>query len=499
MRILLGVVSAYIVLVIYGQTAMAVDVVQPQTSVAQIQSPWVIEEFTRDNGTPTGECIMRANYTNGLEITFKGKQGKLSALRVRDLQGGRVKGFLGLGLDQNSYGLQSRSVDGQIDASLLTVPAVAQKIIDLGIYRLRIGTEDYYFSSSVFVDAYAKLLECQGADGLQTLKVVNEPFVMLTANVEDHILKSKDADTPEMPAEPVDLVMAQDLNDYEGDIDLSNTRESGENIPLVMALPMIVPSDYTFKLDRQIDAMKPISWESNAVWFETLQDALDPIGYELLIAENNIRISLSDETKTITETEKKDNIQLQMTTWVAQKGDKLSSVLSTWARQAGVKPNIELVNDPQITKNFTIYGPLDIAVNRLLKETIPQNMPSAMISTEDGDVVKIAEASTLVTNEDNKTAAMPKEPVNEIKWRALQGTNLRKVLQRWSAKENIDFVWNADQQFLIKQSIKTMTDYNGAVAALIEQFKGQDIRPVATLNVDPDTGKKTLIVTMGQS
>lgn len=152
-----------------------------KSQVAEVISEWEVDEFRRDNGFPTGECIMRANYTNNLEITFKGTKGQLSALRVKDnSQSGipRVKGFLALGLDGNSFGLQSRSISGQIDASLLTVPAPAEKIMDLDNYELRIGTKDYLFSTEGFAYAYQKLLKCHGYENARTLQVVSSPRAM---------------------------------------------------------------------------------------------------------------------------------------------------------------------------------------------------------------------------------------------------------------------------------------------------------------------------------
>lgn len=424
MRIFLSILGVCSALVFFGHSAIAVEVevvedltpippmVETETLVAQPLSPWMVEEFQRGNGFPTGECIMRANYSNNLEITFKGKTGQLSAIRVRDLnEGSKVKGFLALGLDGNSYGLQSKSTQGQIDASLLTVPAPAEKIMDLEKYKLRIGADDYFFSTDGFALAYQDLLRCHGYENAKTMQVVSTPRavpVVLEKSPLKKMKPSKIDDDFEMPAEPIDLVMTKDLG-----------------------------SD----------------------------DVVD------------------------------NDLSVRMDTWQANKGEKLSSVLEIWALQAGVKPQIDLKNDIALDRDFKIFGPLDIAVSQILKDTMGENSTLSYIESADGDVTSIDQIKQGVVNS-TRTGSVNNELKDRVKWRALQGTNLEKVLKRWSIKEGVDFVWDADQTFLIKQTMKAMSDYNGAVASILNQYNGQNVKPVGSLNVDPSTGRKTLIISV---
>lgn len=442
MRLFFGVLAAVFSFSFHGQVAGAVEVnaepislleqdvkeieVVPDEAdrVAAIRSEWDISEFTRENGFPTGECIMRATYDNDLEITFKAKSGQLSAVRVRDLNAGvssRVKGFLALGLDKSSYGLSSKSTQGQIDASLLTVPAPAEKISDLDKYRLRIGTQDYHFSTEGFAYAYQELLRCHGYENARTLQVVSTPRAIPVILEPEMKAKTSQDDVPEMPAEPIDLVALDPLNEDE-------------------------------VLDEAIDSLKA---------------------------------NIVDE-----------NLSVRMETWRADKGDKLSATLEAWAVQAGVKPEINLTNDVSLDRDFKIFGPLDIAVNELLKETIGENTTSAYIENGNGNVTTIDE-QTKAPKQVN--AASLRQSMNRIKWRALQGTDLRKVLKRWSAKEKVEFIWDADQTFLVKKTMKAMADYNGAVASILGQYSDQSVKPKGALNIDPDTGRKTLIITTEQS
>lgn len=430
MRILLVLLGVYLALVIHGQAAMAAApqniLPVPATPViieadahadipSRFVSTWEVEAFVRENGFPTGECVMRASYDNDLEVTFKGKNGQLSAVRLYDLngaQGSEVNGFISLGLANNSYGLQSRSVQGQIDASLLTVPAVAEKIMDLGQYRLRVGAQDYKFDVGGFAYAYHDLLKCTGYENVKTLKVVNE------AAGRSRRITNKTVMVPSLPTEPVDLIVEQDLIAVD-------TRVSDVN-----------------------QAVK-----------------LDVIDEDLLT---------------------------HMDAWSANKGDTLSTVLKDWALKAGVKPEIDLSNEVILEKDIRVFGALDIAVGQLLKEAYGKSSPLAVLKGQDGALTKISELAIQPT----VLAAKPQNLLPTGNWRVLQGMDLKKILKRWSIREGVDFVWDADQTFLLKKTTKPITDYNSAVAMLLEQYKDQDVKPIGALNVDPNTGKKTLIISV---
>lgn len=193
-----------------------------------------------------------------------------------------------------------------------------------------------------------------------------------------------------------------------------------------------------------------------------------------------------------------ENLSVRMETWTANKGDKLSSVLETWANKANVKPEINLANDVALDRDFKIFGPLDIAVNQLLNDTLGKNASSAYLENSKGNITKISEIN-MANNSTKALKPIDNKPVEMVKWRALQGTDLRKVLKKWSSDENVDLIWDADQTFLIKKTMKTMSDYNGAVAILLSQYSNQGVKPKGTLNVDPKTGRKSLVISVEQS
>ena len=79
-------------------------------------------------------------------------------------------------------------------------------------------------------------------------------------------------------------------------------------------------------------------------------------------------------------------------------------------------------------------------------------------------------------------------------WRALEGANIRQVLSEWSRLEGAKLVWDNEDAFAVLQSFELRGPFHSAVKNLLDQYQGDEVRPVATLHVDPQSGEKTLVV-----
>ncbi len=84
-------------------------------------------------------------------------------------------------------------------------------------------------------------------------------------------------------------------------------------------------------------------------------------------------------------------------------------------------------------------------------------------------------------------------PVGQ-KWKALEGANIRHVLQQWAQMEGTKLVWDNSDAFAVLQSLEIRGPFHSAVKNLLDQYQDNQVRPVATLHVDPGSGEKTLVV-----
>lgn len=538
MRFLLLLVSVYVALVVFGNMAFA----QHDDKVALPVSAWLVgpagvDGLVQSSGT-SGDCIMQNEYDNNIRVTFKAKDGKLTALRLNETAPvnvlNNVRGFVGLGIGKNSYALQSRMIDKQLDATLASVPSMAEKMMAISAFRLKLGVNNVYFSTEGFADGYRRLLNCMGFRQPQKLQVVDT-----TKQLPQEAFTKSEGN---MPAEPVGEVEQYVLDDSE--IQIKSVEQGGKDVPLAMALPMIVPSDYVFTMDKGTNPMAKVTWEEGGLWMTTLEKAVQPLGYKVFIRAKEIRIVPPGTDRIVAEAETpapttetvetagndtprapvtndvtvadaapQDIIQPQTDSpktdasnavnvpvapnWYAAQGRKLSEVLHEWGQREGVNTHIALDSDPVIPQDITVNGSFEMAVNHLLKSVgYGSVMPSAIIKNKDGRITHVAgyQGRSLVGRADGRYEGAKIE-----RWRALEGTDLKHVLSQWSVKEGVDLIWDLDQRFLIKESVKTTVEYPEAVSLLLAQYSGQKTRPVAQLNRDPDTGKTVLIVRLGES
>jgi len=523
MRFLLLWVLASIVLMFSGNLAFAQ---QQDSKVALPVDEWLVGFAGADGlvqvSDVSGDCIMQNTYDNNIRVTFKAKDGNLAALRLNETSSarmlGNVRSFVGLGIGKNSYALQSRMLEGQIDATLASVPNMAEKMMNVAAFRLKLGVHNVHFSTEGFADGYKQLLVCMGHKQPRKLQVVDS-----TRKIKQETQGKEEA----MPAEPVGMVEEYILEDSE--IQIKSVEQGGKDVPLAMALPMIVPTDYVFTMDKGTNPMAKVTWEEGDLWMVTLEKAVQPLGYKVFVRAKEIRIVPPGEDRLVADahittlsvgtTEGSTTISRTPDTsekvvatapredagtvagvspftssWVAAQGRQLSTVLNEWGQRAGVNIHMALDDDPIVRQDINVNGSFEMAVNHLLQSIgYGSVMPSAIIQNKDGRITHVAgyQGRSLISDQENRA------PVE--RWRALQGTDLKQVLHRWSAKAGVDLIWNVDQKFLIRESVKTTVNYSEAVSLLLAQYSGQKTRPVAQLNKDPETGRTVLIVRLGNA
>lgn len=442
MRIFVFLVAVYTAFIVFGVvSARAAD----EDPVARQISPfWDITGITGTQtvGQNPESCAMETAFDNGFHLVFKAKGERLTALRVLSTDQSnrilKIKGFVGLGIGKNSYAVQSRFDNGQIDASLLTVPHLADKMMDATVLRLKLGVKNYYFAIQGFAEGYQNLMVCMGLRPTKTLKVVDEsrpqPSQFAPVTTGNTVISPRPP-LADMPAEPVVDVNVEDLQIAAAD----------QPLPMPAAEPVI-----------------------------TMADEKD--GDTTLVV---------DEPAT-------EIVAPELSQWTATKGEKLSAVLAKWGEQAGVKTHMALDTDPVLKKDIAVNGSFAVAVNALLNETGTSGGrgASALVRNDQGRVTHIAGYRGGIGARQQAAEAVD----GYERWRALEGTDLRKVLLRWSNKMGVDFYWESPETYLLPRSLKTTEDFDKAVALLLAQFEGQSVRPVAQLNIDPQTGKKALIV-----
>lgn len=81
-------------------------------------------------------------------------------------------------------------------------------------------------------------------------------------------------------------------------------------------------------------------------------------------------------------------------------------------------------------------------------------------------------------------------------WLATAGQSVRDVLVEWSLNENVELIWDSNNQFKVLKTLNVNKSYEDAVASLLGQYMHEsvEVRPVGQLYIDPNDGRKVLIV-----
>ncbi|MDY0030108.1 MAG: TcpQ domain-containing protein [Pseudobdellovibrionaceae bacterium] len=195
--------------------------------------------------------------------------------------------------------------------------------------------------------------------------------------------------------------------------------------------------------------------------------------------------------------------------WRARKGENVRDVLRRWAERQNVDLMWASSDAPTLSKEFSYVGKFQDAVNMLLKQSGEKELHSQFRS-EGMNPVMMTPASSITTNlpvpdepQKKETGSMslssvfePKAPVSkegETRWFGLSGAPLAEVLDVWAEDAGAKVIWQAENNYALKESVSQKGSFEEAVYSALSQYEGQKVRPVGQMFVAP-TGEKVLVI-----
>ncbi len=79
-------------------------------------------------------------------------------------------------------------------------------------------------------------------------------------------------------------------------------------------------------------------------------------------------------------------------------------------------------------------------------------------------------------------------------WNAVEGSRVKDVLEGWSKRAGVQFIWDTENEFAVLEKIEEQTSYEDAVAVLLWQYADNGVRPVGSLHVDSQNEQRILVV-----
>ena len=360
---------------------------------------------------------------------------------------------------------------------------------------------------------------------------VMAPKMIEPMQAEDLIPPS--AAVPQMAAVPPEPVVREGLFDVHDGF--------GTDIPLVIAVRQIVPEDYTYAFDIDVNMSERVSWDGGEPWIDVLDKTLADQGMKADLNGNAIRISLipasqamktthshkpmtlkhvsmqpaqnaevemHHETKSVVKTDKpviepiKDHEMMAPVSETeaeveevaaaeeTQKQDKLAMfkkaepVKAEEAAEESMQEPVDLQRraKPMYSDHQPVVAEEPIHNANATPETVVKPVPIAL---PQHDVTPASShADQFVKYDDSKVHY----------WSAAQGADVKSLLMSWSKKVGVTLYWGARSDYQLKMPIELHGTYTQAVQAVLGSYGEQTPRPWGRFHPNLADGKSILIV-----
>ncbi len=125
------------------------------------------------------------------------------------------------------------------------------------------------------------------------------------------------------------------------------------------------------------------------------------------------------------------------------------------------------------------------------------------IVTKEVEPVYIAEEAPMdemPVQQPQMRSSAPSERVNWIdptpvkRWRALRGTTLQEQLAMWAREGGMDFIWDSNRSFIVKETFSMQASYEQALLSLLSQYEGDSFHPTGKVYLDDQTGRRVVVI-----
>lgn len=157
------------------------------------------------------------------------------------------------------------------------------------------------------------------------------------------------------------------------------------------------------------------------------------------------------------------------------------------------------MRDPALEENFdTAFRataptsqPVDLNAVMMKGQASGQDQGQAQIQTQTSKVSINPHAKTGVAAH----TAQQGKPEMAYRWSAVEGADVQDTLHIWADSAGVDFVWNGSNGlFDVEQTTVLNAPFEDAVRHLLDQYKGKLVRPYGRLFVNPQDGRRVLVV-----
>ena len=246
----------------------------------------------------------------------------------------------------------------------------------------------------------------------------------------------------------------------------------GQDLPLVISLQQILPSEYQFTLSNGIDPNILTSWEGGKEWKTVLTSMLKKNGMSYIVTDGVVIIKSGVKVKS-----------------------KSKAVREQKQARKIVKPKTKVISKkrkPKIKSEKVLKPtPRYQAKSHKGENKSNNNMTPLNIISSENTPIKIDEDLRPFFDENMRVAE--NDPLAMARWVGNQHQTLKEVLTEWCEKEDVELYWTIDYDYKLNKDIAFMDEFEVSVAKLIDMFRNVRPQPYGQLH-QGDRGPLVLVV-----
>ncbi len=433
-------------------------------------------------------CVMSNEFDNGFVMRLSGGGQKMLAMAIDFRQevfakGHQYNGMVALG---DSYIKQAQATAFTSSTLIFNLRSMAdfyaqiaqQKSMDISV-----DGNDFRFSLEGIGSSFAALESCYNGEKTKTIEplVADKMDTRATSELESGGLKMPPslAKTP-LPRSFDEIIAGSDSSAPQATLKKDESPSVG--LKTMTPLPGDVPSSSSAAKSYRADIPARVSREIKDASTSETKAPVMKVAPSAPATTPDSKVVSAASVPEVASTPKSAPISMPTPAakWTAFAGESLRSVLARWSVDAGYNLDWQANSAATIPQDVSLNSSFEEAVNQLLAEA----------GASDGMAASVENASV-----QNSDVASDSATVGAA-WQADKGANIQDVINLWAARAGVKVAWSSFTSLPVKSSQSSRGSFESALQTLLDQYKGDKVRPFATLNEDPVSGEKTLTMNM---
>lgn len=273
----------------------------------------------------------------------------------------------------------------------------------------------------------------------------------------------------------------------------------GSDLPLSVAIPQIVPPQYSITYGRGVKDDARVSWSGDRPWREVLADMLAKSGLSYTLQGNSINIKRSKG---------RPPDASDMAAYAPAPAAKMDMIPDDMMAAVGTKKTAPVYAEPTMAPQPMAPVPMApvaampapapskaVSMTAPRVTSAPERPAPARMMAEDTGMTPVPSDvySTSAPGALEAAAAATAPTVMAPSWHALKGQTLRATLEDWSRAAHANLYWSTDYDYRLNDNIAFSGNYDEAVGQLLERFSMVKPQPYGRLHRNP-AGESVLIV-----